>query len=124
MEFVKSPTGVLHIILNKEEQRMLCLTISGGAQEQIKFDEKPFDENPLKNFSKNTKNALMELIGTFKSIPFTGHQTTDVRKKYYVPDIQNTFRILSQRGHMSIERKSDNVNVYQFSENLCRHFGN
>ncbi len=99
-------------------------TLMGGVQEQLNFDEPPLDENPLKNFSKNTKNALLELISTFKSIPFTGHQTTDVRKKYYVPDIQNTFRVLANRGHMSIERKSDNVNVYQFSEKLCRHFGN
>jgi hypothetical protein len=124
MEVVKAPTGQLAIILSKEEQKILMQTLMGGVQEEIKFDETPLNEDPFKNFKKNTKDALVELVKTFKCSPFTGHQTTDIRRKYYVPDIQNTLRLLSQRGHMTIERKSDNVNVYQFNERLCRHFGN
>ncbi len=124
MEVVKAPTGQLAIILSKDEQKILMQTLMGGVQEQLNFNEPPLEEDPLKNFKKNTKDALVELIKKHKCLPFTGHETTDIRRKYYVPDLQNTLRVLSQRGHMSIERKSDNINIYQFSERICRHFGN
>ena len=96
----------------------------GGFQEEIKFDEHPLEEDPLKNFKKNYKDALVELINKHKCLPFTGYELTDIKKKHYVLDIQSTLKTLSQRGYMTIERKSHNVNLYQFSEKLCRHYGN
>ena len=124
MEVVKAPNGTLCILLSKEEQKMLMQTLMGGVQEEIKFDEPPLDEDPLKGFHTNTKNAIIELINKYKSEPFTGSQMLEVRKKYYVPEIQQSFRKIVDKGLMTIERKTDKLNIYQFSQKLCRHFGN
>ncbi len=124
MEFVKSPTGVLHIILTKEEQRMLCNAISGGAQAQIEFKEEFIQQDPLKHFKGNSRKAILDLINKYKTAPFTGYQITDIKKKHYVPDLQDVFKRIAKRNLMTIESKSQNLKVYQFSEKLCRHFGN
>ncbi len=57
-------------------------------------------------------------------MPFTGYQITDIKKQYYVPDLQDVFKRIAKRNLMTIESKSQNLKVYQFSEKLCRHFGN
>jgi chemotaxis protein CheY-P-specific phosphatase CheC len=123
MEVVKAPNGTLCILLSKEEQKMLMQTLMGGVQEEIKFDDNLTDD-PLKGFHTNTKKAIIELINKYKSEPFTGSQMLEVRKKYYVPEIQQSFRKIVDKGLMTIERKTDKLNIYQFSQKLCRHFGN
>lgn len=124
MEVVKSPTGVLHIILNKEEQKMLCHAISGGSQAQIEFADDAINEDPLKHFNGKTKKAIVEIIKKFKTVAFSGYDIIEIKKKYYVPDIQDTFKRLEKRGFCTIENVSHNHKVYQFSEKLCRHYGN
>jgi hypothetical protein len=124
MEFVKSPTGVLHIILSKEEQRMLCHAISGGAQAEIKFSEEPIQEDPLKYFKENTRKAILDMVNKFKTVPFTGYQVTDIKQKHYVPDLHHVFKRLKSRNLITVDSKSHSLKVYQFSEKLCRHFGN
>jgi hypothetical protein len=124
MEFVKSPTGVLHIILNKEEQRMLCHAISGGSQAQIEFSDDTIKDDPFKNFKANTRQAIRDTIKLFRTKEFTLEDVIEIRKKYYVPSLKDSFFILADRGHMTIKRHSATSNFYQFSENLCRHSGN
>lgn len=124
MEVVKSPTGVLHIILNIEEQKMLCHAISGGSQAQIEFATDAIIDDPLKGYHTNTKKAIVELINKYKCEPFTGSQMLEIRKKYYVPEIQQSLRKIADKGLMTIDRKTDKLNIYQFSKQLCRHFGN
>jgi len=124
MEFVKSPTGVLHIILTKEEQRMLCHAISGGSQAQIEFADDIIKDDPFKNFKASTRQAIRDTIKLFRTKEFTLEDVIEIRKKYYVPSLKDSFFILEDRGHMTIKRHSATSNFYQFSENLCRHFGN
>ncbi len=103
---------------------MLCHAISGGSQAQIEFNEEVIQENPLKHYKANTRKAILDILNKYKTAPFTGNQVTDIKKKYYVPDLHEVFKRLEQRNLLSIESKSHNLKVYQFSEKLCRHFGN
>jgi hypothetical protein len=124
MEVVKSPTGVLHIIFNKEEQKMLCHAISGGSQAQIEFADDTIKDDPFKNFKGNTRQAIRDAIKSFRTKEFTLEDVIEIRKKYYVPSLKDSFFILADRGYMTIKRHSPTSNLYQFSEQLCRHFGN
>ena len=103
---------------------MLCHAISGGSQAQIEFNEDVIQEDPLKHFKGNSRKAIVDLIKKYKTVPFTGYQITDIKKKHYVPDLQDVFKRLQKRNLLTIESKSQNLKVYQFSGKLCRHFGN
>lgn len=129
MELVKSQTGFLHIIFNKEEQKLLFNFIAGGSQGQIEFDEANVEKNellvdPLKGCQDNTKKAIIELIKRYKNSPFTTNDFMDIRKKYYVPALSETIKKLAKNELASIQSLTHRHKVYQFSEKLCRHFGN
>ena len=108
-----------------KEQRELFLKLSPSyASNKIDFSEDRFMVDPLKKFTGNTKKAILDLIKKFNTTPFTGYEVTDIKKQYYLPDLQDVFKRLKQRGLLTIDSKSHNLKVYQFSEKVCRHFGN
>lgn len=91
---------------------------------EIVFNQDRLLVDPLKHFKGNSRKAIVDLIKKYKTMPFTGYQITDIKKQYYVPDLQDVFKRIAKRNLMTIESKSQNLKVYQFSEKLCRHFGN
>lgn len=91
---------------------------------EIVFNQDRLLVDPLKHFKGNSRKAIVDLIKKYKTMPFTGYQITDIKKQYYVPDLQDVFKRIEKRNLMTIESKSHNLKVYQFSEKLCRHFGN
>lgn len=91
---------------------------------KIDFLEDGLLKDPLKHFNGKTKKAIVEIIKKFKTVAFSGYDIIEIKKKYYVPDIQDTFKRLEKRGFCTIENVSHNHKVYQFSEKLCRHYGN
>ena len=115
--------------MNKEEQKMLWYAISGGSQSQIEFDVTNVQKDdvlidPLKGCQGNTKKAIIELIKRFKTSPFTTNDFSDIRRKYYVPALSETIKKLAKNELAIIESVTHRHKVYQFSEKLCRHFGN
>ena len=108
-----------------KEQRDLILKLSPGySANKIDFSVDRFLVDPLKHYKGNTRKAILDIVNKFKTAPFTGNEVTDIKKKHYVPDLHDVFKRLQQRNLLTIESKSHNLKVYQFSEKLCRHFGN
>lgn len=108
---------------------MLFHFIAGGSQGQIEFDEADMEKNelvadPLKGCQDNTKKAIIDLIKRFKTHPFTTNDFIDIRRKYYVPALSETIKKLAKNELASIESVTHRHKVYQFSEKLCRHYGN
>lgn len=108
---------------------MLFHFIAGGSQGQIEFDEASTEINdvlidPLKGCQDNTKKAIIELIKRFKTSAFTTNDFIDIRRKYYVPALSETIKKLAKNELASIESVTHRHKIYQFSEKLCRHYGN
>jgi hypothetical protein len=107
-----------------KEQRDMIMKFASSSQNNIDFSVDRLLVDPLKHFKGNSRKAIVDLIKKYKTTPFTGYQITDIKKQYYVPDLQDVFKRIAKRNLMTIESKSQNLKIYQFSEKLCRHFGN
>jgi hypothetical protein len=116
-------------ILGVEDTKKLKALLADGTQAQIQFDVAKVEKDellidPLKGSQDNTKKAVVELIKRFKTSPFTTNDFSDIRRKYYVPSLSEAIKKLEKKELASIKDLSHRLKVYQFSEKLCRHFGN
>ena len=128
-KIIKEGDEVVVFILGQEDIKKLKSLLTNGTQAQIQFDiaNQEKDEllvDPLKGSQNNTRKAIIELIQKFKTSPFTTNDFSDIRRKYYVPNLYEALKKLEKKELASIQGLSHRLKVYQFSEKLCRHFGN
>jgi hypothetical protein len=128
-KIIKEGQEGIVFILGPEDTKKLRLLLADGAQAQIQFDVSNVEKDdlltdPLKGSRDNTKKAIIELIKRFKNLPFRTNDFSDIRRKYYVPALSETIKKLAKNELAIIESVTHRHKVYQFSEKLCRHFGN
>lgn len=128
-KIIKEGEEVVVFILVPNDIKKLKSLLADGTQAQIQFDVAKVENDellidPLKGSQDNTKKAIIELIKRYKNSPFTTNDFMDIRKKYYVPALSETIKKLAKNELASIQSLSHRLKVYQFSEKLCRHYGN
>jgi hypothetical protein len=126
--FQEGHEGIV-FILGSEDTKKLKALLADGTQARIQFDVAKAEKDdlltdPLKGSQDNTKKAIVELIKRFKTSPFTTNDFSDIRRKYYVPSLSEAIKKLEKNELASIKSLSHRLKVYQFSEKLCRHYGN
>jgi hypothetical protein len=124
MKFQMDINGRLHLIMEVDEIKMLNNLINNGEQQKIAFPEEAIIKNPLHSFKGKTREAILELVKKYGCKPFVSKDTDFVRKKYWIPDLYKALITLEERGLMVIKKETPRNWNYQFTEKLCRHFGN
>jgi hypothetical protein len=128
-KIIKEGQEGIVFILGPDDTKKLRVLLNDGTQAHIQFDVAKVEEDklstdPLKCFQDNTKKAIIELVKRFKNSPFSTNDFADIRRKYYVPSLSGSIKKLEKRKLANIQSLSHRLKVYQFSEKLCRHFGN
>lgn len=128
-KIIKQGDEVVVFIFGPDDLKKLKQLLADGTQAQIEFGVAKIEQDqlltdPLKGSQDNTKKAIIELIKRFKNSPFTTNDFSDIRRKYYVPSLSGAIKKLEKNELASIQSLSHRLKVYQFSEKLCRHYGN
>jgi hypothetical protein len=128
-KIIKEGQEGIVFILGPDDTKKLRLLLADGTQAQIQFDVAKVQEDklftdPLKGLQDHTKKAIVELVHRFGTSEFKTDQFLDVRKKYYAPALTETLKKFEKKNLISIKPLNRNTTLFQFSEQLCRHFGN